>query len=512
MTVGRTGNKRIAGVLRLLSRVSPAALSAGGVLLIAVMALFVPPYVGMADNGDFFRVLYGNGLYITDPDYDSKYLGYFVKDYGILQYYNENGSSLFTSQSLFIDAAMWLNKLFYSQETFDLRFMAAVYTLLYTGAVYLFVEGLTWKTPRKYGYPVALLAIFMFGDTAYTAYFNSFYSESVSIVTVLYIAAAVLLLCRGRYNDYVMIGLFMVCALLLTTSKQQNAPVGILLAVGGTALLFLRKGRTFRALSSVMLALLVAAGICTYVLIPKEFVNINQYHAMTRGILLHSSDPEQTLGQFGINKQFAILKDSIYYDPYTTADVDSEMLEERFFSKYNFLTVSLYYVTHPGQMGSMLDLAAENAFAIRPAAMGNYEEQAGKPYGAQTIFFSGYSILKQALSPKTFGFIMIWFLVVAGLYMPSFIKAVQERRPRDALKLPFLITMVAVGLSGIAVSIIGAGDADLAKHEFLFTLSFDVVTFIFLSDVICKRLWSAKSKQPAVVAALQPGAEKERSA
>lgn len=63
-----------------LSRyVSPALLAAAGVFLITAIALFVPPYIGMADNGDYFRVLYSNGLYFNAPDYDSQYLGYFVK-------------------------------------------------------------------------------------------------------------------------------------------------------------------------------------------------------------------------------------------------------------------------------------------------------------------------------------------------------------------------------------------------------------------------------------------------
>ncbi|MEV2696642.1 hypothetical protein ABNC92_05550 [Paenibacillus larvae] len=56
-------------------------MAAAGVFLITAIALFVPPYIGMADNGDYFRVLYSNGLYFNAPDYDSQYLGYFVKEY-----------------------------------------------------------------------------------------------------------------------------------------------------------------------------------------------------------------------------------------------------------------------------------------------------------------------------------------------------------------------------------------------------------------------------------------------
>jgi hypothetical protein len=50
-----------------------------------------------------------------------------------------------------------------------------------------------------------------------------------------------------------------------------------------------------------------------------------------------------------------------------------------------------------------------------------------------------------------------------------------------------IVMIILVGLSGMAVSVIGAGDADLAKHEFLFMVSFDLVLFIVLADVIRRR-------------------------
>jgi hypothetical protein len=140
--------------------VSPAAFAAAVVFLIAVITLFTPPFIGMADNGDYFRILYSNGLYFNIPDYDSQYLGYFVKEYGIFQYYNENGATLSSSQSLFIQLAMLVNGLFNPGQTFDIRFQAIIYTVLYTIAVYLLVESVTWKASKKRGYLIAAIAIY----------------------------------------------------------------------------------------------------------------------------------------------------------------------------------------------------------------------------------------------------------------------------------------------------------------------------------------------------------------
>ncbi|WP_187355188.1 hypothetical protein ['Paenibacillus yunnanensis' Narsing Rao et al. 2020] len=477
-------------------RISPAAMAASGVLLVTIVALFVPPFIGMADNGDFFRIIYSNGLYFNLPDYDSQYFGYFVKQYGIFQYYNENGTMLHSSQSLFIKLAIGLNKLFFSSTVFDIRFQAAIYLMLYAAAVYLLVEGLTCRMSRRRGMAVAAAAIFIFGDTGYTAYFNSFFGESAVMITMTLVFASWLLLYRRRYNDYALLFLLLASTLILTTSKQQNAPVGIIVGILSVSLFWVRKERLFRCLTAASAAVMLLAGVLTYLNISDEFVNINQYHAMTRGVLMTSENPEKALESLGMDKQFAILKENTYYDQYGTADVKSEILQQDFFNHYGFVSILKYYVAHPGQFAKILDTAAESAYTIKPAAMGNYEKSAGQEFRAQSRFFTLYSILKESLAPKTFSFILLWMAVTLGMYMPSFVQAVKLRDARGMQRLVLIAAAMLVGLSGIFVSIIGAGDADIAKHEFLFTLSFDLVLVLTVSGV-AGRVFGAERKFPA---------------
>ncbi|GKU76061.1 hypothetical protein [Paenibacillus sp. L3-i20] len=472
--------------------ISPAMLAASMLAVITCIALFVRPYIGMADNGDFFRIIYGNGLYFNEPDYYSQYFGHFVKQYGIFQYFNENAAALTSSQSLFIRLSMAINKLIYHPELFDIRIQGALYTALLIAAVYLLVESVTWKVRRKYGYPIALLAVFMFADTGYTAYFNSFYGESVVYIMSILLAASGFLLYRNRYNDYVMLGLFIVSTLLLTTAKQQNATVGVIVGLIGVIFIYLRKNKMFRTVVATSMIVLFLSGISTYVFIPKEFVEINQYHAMTRGPLSQSDNPEETLKKFGINEQYSILSKSIYYERFTTVDVESPVLKDEFYSQYGFGSLLGFYITNPDITLKMLDLSAQHAFTIRPSAMGNFEKTENKPFGEKTNYFTGYSTLKKELSPKTFGFIVLWLIVICSIYMPSFISAVKAKDVRGAIRLPLIVMMMLLGLSGIAVSTIGAGDADLAKHLFLFTVMFDIVTFLAIADVIRRGIWQNK--------------------
>ena len=313
----------------------------------------------------------------------------------------------------------------------------------------------------------------MFADIGYLAYFNSFYAEGLAFVSFLSAIACALLLSSGWGKKGWLIAGFAFNSLVLTCSKQQYAPLGVLL---GILCLFLntpnmeftlkinlkwiRRGCAF---------MLAAAGVLTYVLIPQEFVEINAYHAMTRGVMMTSENPEKTLAEFDINPQYALLDQTIYYERNPVIDVQDPMLKEDFYQKYGFVSIAKYYLLHPGQLISMLDQSAKNANSIRPESIGNYEKSAGHAPGAQSDFFSLYSTLKKAWVPKTFGFMLLFFM---SMLVISF---------KDRQRMLILGFVLMMGLSQIAVSIIGAGDADLAKHIFLYNVSFDLCVFILFS-------------------------------
>lgn len=54
------------------------------VFIITIIALFMPPYIGMADNGDFFRIFSSNGLFVNNTNYDALQFGHFVKELGFI--------------------------------------------------------------------------------------------------------------------------------------------------------------------------------------------------------------------------------------------------------------------------------------------------------------------------------------------------------------------------------------------------------------------------------------------
>jgi hypothetical protein len=448
------------------------ALTVLAAVIVIVAVLFLPPYIGMEDNGDFQRVTYAQGLYDLPENSELLYNGYYIKDYGVMEYFNEYGTSVYSSQFLLIHPAIWLDRLLSGNDgVFDLRCLAAVLSVYFMVVLYFFMDYLTNRLTLVGALLVGAVVIFVFLDTGYTAYFSSFYAEPVAFISLLACITSLLLFIDRRYNATVLLVVFLVNGMVLTFSKQQFAPIGLLLGV--MIFLFYRKGsgKIFRSMIVVFAAALIATGTLTYLLISESFTNINLYHSMTRGVMMTSEDPAQTLEAFDIDSQYELLDGTIYFDKYPEIDPENELLIDNFYSHYNVLSVMKYYAENPNSFFEMLKLAAKSAYRNRPS-MGNYEASAGYPPDTVTDTFALYSRLKLAYTPKTLGFIVLW----AGVML-----ALLYKKPR---KLLMVLGLIAIGLSQIVVSVVGAGDADLAKHIFLYNVAFDLVNVIMFANVV----------------------------
>ena len=440
--------------------------------VILTITLFVSPYVGMEDNGDFSRVIYNEGLFDLQENSELLYNGYFIKEYGIINYYNEYSHTVYTSQFLFIQPAIWLDKLFTgNDDVFDLRFLGFVMMIYFLIVLYFFADYLTHKLSLVSSLIITASCIFVFADTGYIAYLNSFYAEPVAYVSLMACITCALLYADGRYNKYTVLAGFVINGAILTFSKQQFAPIGALLSIMGLLFYLKAQGRLFKWLIAISSAALLLAGIFNYLLISAEFTNINMFHSMTRGALMTSDNPPETLESFGIDDQYELLNKNIYFDRYPVIHSEDDMLQENFYSKYNIFSIMKYYVQNPNSFFEMLKFGALNAYRIRPE-IGTYEYSAGYPPNTLAQTFSLYSNAKSNYTPKTTGFIIIWTILgLALLY-------------KKRMKQMIILGLIIIGYSQIVVSIIGAGDADFAKHVFLYNVAYDMVNVILLAHVI----------------------------
>jgi len=156
--------------------VSPAALATILAALVVGFLLFVPPLRGLADNGTFPQILANNGLYRLSGYQTTTYVN---PQFGIMQYFNELRGTSFTAQTLFIQVAILLNRVVYSQTVFDVRFLGLTYAVPYLGGIYLLTRAMTQPYRRIRSYFLAVIIVFVFADASFVLSFNGSLSTGV---------------------------------------------------------------------------------------------------------------------------------------------------------------------------------------------------------------------------------------------------------------------------------------------------------------------------------------------
>src|SRR5690349_11584082 len=127
--------------------------------------LFVPPYLGLANNGDFSKVL---GLFSLGAPREDVYkyvnLTYRFDD----SYHWEAG--YYSSETLLAAAPIVLKRNLSKDASFDLRWMGLVHTLLFLLAVYL-LQGLLTPVEGWRWFVLWAFTAIGFGDVMYVSYF-----------------------------------------------------------------------------------------------------------------------------------------------------------------------------------------------------------------------------------------------------------------------------------------------------------------------------------------------------
>lgn len=464
--------------------IKPSTLGVLVLIGLLLVVLFIPPIIGMGDDGSTAAIISGSNLYNLGDLSSKEALAFFQKDWGIMEYFNDTGNAQITAQTPFLNTARNLDRAYTWDGLFDMRFYGAVIALFYLLAMYFLFETVTYGKRATWAYIIVGLGVIIFGDTAYTAWINSFYPQALSFFLVTILGSSLILMGQEKLNDYLLIGCFFLSALLLCLLNQQYALLGLFLGILGINLKYVDKKKHFQRICVICGSLLLVSSLAAFFIMPNELSKLSTYHSMTRGVLMTADNPEQALEEFSINPQYAVLTGTSYYQAISPETMDSQEMAATFFSKVNPTGVVIYYLANPGQLYEMLNRSVDSSFNIRPAWLGNYEITQGYPPGAQTNFFTLWSYLKANYMPGNFGFIIIWTGVLIGIYVRFFRKGIIEKNERNTLRFVGLMTWLFIGLWELYVAIITSGDTDTLGHLFIFSLTFDLISFVILGKFI----------------------------
>lgn len=162
------------------------------VLMVAVFLvceLMFKPIIGVADNGDFARIMSTTGLSYKTMDYNERYFNFVNREF-IMTLPFQKGVGYFSTEVILVFIAKIVSRIvLFNRGIFDIRFLGFLYCCLFLLSIYLLIKY------NKRPIPIIniisiILTVLVFTDLGYISYFNSLYGEALSY-TALLLAVAV---------------------------------------------------------------------------------------------------------------------------------------------------------------------------------------------------------------------------------------------------------------------------------------------------------------------------------
>ena len=464
-----------------------AALTAAVCGVLTVFMLFVPNYLGMGNDSIANEKMGYYRLDYLDRDLDTEDASsnsWFTRVYELTSL--DRGTE-FSLQSALVRIAKAIDWAFTRDRLFDIRFLAALYTLLYLPGVYLVLKA-ALECVRNFSEAILLsvLGALIFSDISYIAYFNSLYADALFYILLLYMAGSMLLLRReGPYQPLYTLLLGISGAGFCLVARRGYL-AGIVAAF--FLLMHLRYMREHRAkvLSVAAACFVLAASMLSVFQVNSEFDDTGKYHAMTRGVLLQSTNPAKTLENMGISASYSVLADDSLYETYPTTQLANPLISDTFLNSYTTGDLALFYVGHPGALFSMWDLGAKAAVNLRRDYCGNYEQSTGMPPMSKSLICSVWSIFKTQSAPKTIGYLLVLILIV---FASSGRKLFGRRAHAQRWDFTYFLTCVClpvIAMADLTYVILHSGDAQLVQYNIVLGTVMDILLYFVAAEMLHK--------------------------
>lgn len=492
----RKQNNTISGFLR--ERLIPI-IGALIVFITCFSVLYLGENVGLSDNGDFRRILLTNNLEYKNPD-DHYYL--FKQDYTMklkkednflyslidVTKSNEDEEIYSSPHFLIIKISKVLNLISNALTGKELT----EYNIAYLALLYIFMLSLAaWviftffsDASLKIRLAVFVMFIFIFCDAGYLLYFNSFYGEPLQYTALMMLIAFGMLIYK-RPTVPKAIGFF-VSLYFFAGAKLANIPYSLIAAALAIAMVIMRKDFRFKAgvILSALISIICIASL--YTSIPDWMDRDTTYQAVFLGITKNSETAAEDLTELGVSEKYAALAGTHAYmdeDEYPI-DIRTEEFEKDFYNKVSKFDIASFYLRHPIRLISELSHAIENSAYIRPPVVGNSKEI---PMHL-TEKFSIWSKIRTALRFLYSPFVIFTVFILITLYMIFMnIFYIHNHKIETAQRryMIFSLDILIIGLwINLMLPILCNGEADIAKHMFLFTNCIDILFVVCIFGII----------------------------
>lgn len=439
-------------------------------LLLSVYVLFVPPAVGVSDDGSMYGILVQNGLYQTDE----------AANFNLVYGVGEAGNGTHTTVP--ISLAKGIAGLF-SDTYFPVYVLSAIYLLLFIAGIYLAFSKMEFSVPWILWVTMAA-AFLIWGDAGYLAYFNALTYEGAALAFFILLCGALLRLVLSEKPAVWNLVLAAVAGFLFAGCAKPLYFLSPFIALFILRLGWVRKESWWKAISAVLAVLLFAGNTALFTAQSLPNDSMSRYHAVFYGALAHADETEAMRGMkwFGMPEEAASLAGSTYYEhPEWTSAQKDELVQNVSYGR-----VAGYYFAHPKTLASGMSNWAKNSFFIRQDYLKHFQWDDQKkplPYLWNTV--------KRVLPMQNaFFMVVLWaaFLAVLLVYR----KKSEKKTVYDFGLWILCSSAVAFFLPGIFF-----GEAQISKTMFPFGIFFDMSVLFLIGwgiSVLIERRQRLKEK------------------
>ncbi|KFU81298.1 hypothetical protein SAMN04489729_6501 [Amycolatopsis lurida] len=440
------------------------------VLGVLLTRFLVPRPIGMADNGDGWRILCRLGARELDRPTET-----FVRfSYGPAPACE---SEYISSQSWIDEIAGELGRSLGSSAILNLVVLGVLGCLLVAGGIAAIVTCLRLSVRNSVVATIALLLVV--ADSAFFGYFASVLSESAAFAGMILLAGGLLLMHRTGPWRYAGAAVTVLGAMIGINAKSQTL---LLLPVFALALLFVRPpGSRGPAGWALPLAVLAVVGTGTALVqgagdsANEEYREANMYHVVFNGIVDGKHDTAGDLAALGLPPEFA---NYVGTDWWSDNAAWHDPAYSRYRDKISRRNVAQYYLEHPGRVVEVLHRSAQETLSARVPNLGSFGEHAGQPPLAKEYRVPVLSGITGRIAPLgLFALLPIWLLIGwAGL------RAFRNRTGRrDVGVVVLMFLLFATGqflVSGLAEGIENVKHQQLTLFPTLLAAAFAALSFL----------------------------------
>jgi hypothetical protein len=434
-----------------------ALLFAAGAILF--YQLIIPPVVGLADNGDFAKVI---GRFDLSPRVHRTYE--FIDTVYEIRSDKHWVSDFISVEIVLTYPALWLNALLSKDGDFDLRCIGVVHGALFLTAVWLFAP-LLGDQRRWARWTIYALVLFVYCDVMYVNALNSFYMDEPAYLFLLLTVVFYLRMLRwGRKLDAI---LLILCSFLLVSAKGQHALLGFWIAF-----LFIAAAHTFYALRRrwwyIAAAFLTAASLfMVWKAQPADYAAYAVYNVAFEEILPQSKNVDRTLAELGLDDSYRFCIGMKAYLP--NSGMDDADFRRRFMQRLPISKLAVFYLKRPAAAYRVMRNGLSEAG--REHAFGNFDMSTGYPRLTESRAFALWSDVKSHFFYRHGSVFLFTFLALAALF-GLLLGLDRQRLPHGA----WLGGLCLIGASFIEMGIATMCDSmDIARHCTIFLVLFDMI-------------------------------------